>query len=123
MPVLGASEILGAIIQDDRPWGNFRQFTHNQESTVKILTVDAGQTLSLQQHEKRDELWIVLDTGLRVQVDDDVFEPAVGDEIIIMRGSPHRLSSAGPRGRVLEIAFGFFDESDIIRLEDAYNRA
>ncbi len=123
MPELSASDILGAIIQDNRPWGNFRQFTHNQESTVKILTVEAGQTLSLQQHEKRDELWIVLDEGLRVQVDDDVLEPSVGDEIIIMRGSRHRLASAGPRGRVLEIAFGYFDENDIVRLEDAYNRA
>lgn len=123
MPELSASEILGGIIQDDRPWGNFRQFTHNQETTVKILTVDPGQTLSLQKHEKRDELWVVLDPGLRVQIDDDVFEPAVGDELVIMRGQRHRLSSTGPRGRVLEIAFGYFDEQDIIRLEDAYNRA
>jgi mannose-6-phosphate isomerase len=123
MPDLSASEILGAIFQDNRPWGNFRQFTLNQESTVKILTVDPGQTLSLQQHEKRDELWIVLDPGLRVQVGEDVFEPSAGEEIVIMRGSRHRLSSAGPRGRVLEIAFGLFDENDIIRLEDAYNRS
>lgn len=120
---LTRDEILGQIRQDDRPWGNFRQFSHNQESTVKILTVEAGGTLSLQAHKKRDELWIVLDEGLRVQVDDEVIDARVGDEIVIMRGQRHRLSSLGRRGRVLEVAFGHFDEADIERFDDAYGRA
>ena len=30
------------IFQEERPWGNFRQFTHNTSSTVKIITVKAG---------------------------------------------------------------------------------
>ncbi len=119
---LTAREILDQILQDDRPWGNFRRFSHNQESTVKILTVEAGGTLSLQAHKLRDELWIVLDDGLRVQVDDQVIDANTGDEIVIMRGQKHRLSSRGPRGRVLEVAFGHFDEDDIERFDDAYGR-
>ena len=115
-------EVLAQIFSDERPWGNFRQFTLNQPTTVKILTVEAGGTLSLQSHVGRDELWAVLDDGLRVQVDDHVFEPSVGDEIIIMRGQKHRLSSTGPRGRVLEVAFGHFDENDIQRFDDIYGR-
>ncbi|MFN2613263.1 MAG: mannose-6-phosphate isomerase, partial [Actinomycetota bacterium] len=67
-------------------------------------------------------LWIVLDPGLRIQVDEGVVEPAVGAEIVIMRGQKHRLSSTGPRGRVLEVAFGYFDEDDIERFDDAYGR-
>lgn len=122
LPDPRAQEILDRIVQDDRPWGNFRQFTHNQTTTVKILTVEAGQTLSLQDHAHRDELWVVLDQGLRIELDDRVIEPEPGDEIVIVRGAKHRLSSAGARGRVLEIAFGTFDEDDIRRHDDRYGR-
>ncbi len=115
-------EILAQILQDDRPWGNFRRFTLNQQTTVKILTVEAGESLSLQSHAHRDELWIMLDEGLRVQVEDEIVEPRIGIELVIMRGQKHRLSSTGPRGRVLEVAFGHFDEDDIQRFDDVYGR-
>ena len=44
---------LGAVVRDERPWGAFERFTLNEPSTVKIITVNAGQTLSLQRHEHR----------------------------------------------------------------------
>ena len=47
------------VIEDTRPWGRFEQFTHNEVSTVKLITVAPGQRLSLQVHEHRDELWVV----------------------------------------------------------------
>jgi mannose-6-phosphate isomerase len=119
---LSEDQIMAQILQDERPWGNFRRFAHNQTCTVKILTVEAGGTLSLQSHRSRDELWIVLDEGLRVQIDDDVFDPKPKDEFIIMRGQKHRLSSVGSAGRILEVAFGYFDEDDIERYEDVYGR-
>jgi mannose-6-phosphate isomerase-like protein (cupin superfamily) len=39
--------------QIERPWGNFRQFTKNEFSTVKIITVRPNETLSLQSHSRR----------------------------------------------------------------------
>jgi mannose-6-phosphate isomerase len=111
------------IFVSKRPWGNFRQFTLNEPTTVKIITVEAGQQLSLQTHELRDELWIVLDDGIRVQIGDEVVDASVGDEFVIPRRTKHRLSSRGPKARVLEVAFGTFDEDDIVRLEDIYSRA
>src|SRR6266516_941542 len=113
MSELDQKEILKNIFEVERPWGKFRQYTHNQATTVKIITVAAGQMLSLQTHRKRDELWIVLDDGLRVQVDERIWQPLQGDEILIMRGSKHRLSSVHGQGKILEIAFGEFDENDI----------
>ena len=47
----------------DKPWGGFEQYTHNLPSTVKIITVAPGGTLSRQYHHHRDELWVVLDPG------------------------------------------------------------
>ena len=32
----------------EKPWGGFEQFTLNEISTVKILTIKPGQTFSLQ---------------------------------------------------------------------------
>ena len=114
---------LAAVIRDERPWGNFERFTLNEPSTVKIIEVAAGQRLSLQRHEHRDELWVALDPGLVFEIDGERIEPSVGDRTLIRAGQTHRLGSSGPAARILEIAFGHFDEDDIERLEDSYGRA
>ena len=61
-----------------RPWGSFEQYAHNQEVTVSFMTVNAGQRLSLQSHTGRAELWIVLDDGAEVQIDDAILRPRQG---------------------------------------------
>jgi len=48
--------------------------------------------------------------------------PKKGEEMFIPRNTLHRLSSK-KGGRVLEIAFGKFDENDIERVEDVYGRS
>lgn len=105
-----------------RPWGAFSQYANNREVTVSLMTVRAGQRLSLQSHTGRAELWIVLDPGAEVQVNDDVFRPARGDEIWIPAGARHRLASTGPDVRVLEVAFGNWQQEDITRHDDDYRR-
>ncbi len=115
-------DILNKIITVEKPWGNFRQFSLNEQSTVKILTVAPDQLLSGQRHKNRDELWVVLDPGLRVELDDEVFHPQVGEVLVIPRNTKHRLGSDGPEGRMLEVSFGTFDEDDIERFDDIYGR-
>jgi mannose-1-phosphate guanylyltransferase/mannose-6-phosphate isomerase len=111
-------------LTSDRPWGSFTQYCLNEPVTVKIITVNAGAELSLQRHQGRSELWIPLDWGLRVEVDGKTWEPAVHEEIWIPAGAIHRLSAPdGEGGRILEVAFGRFDEDDIERLSDRYGRA
>lgn len=111
-----------AIDRVERPWGTFDQYANNQEVTVSLMKVNAGQQLSLQSHKGRAELWIVLDNGARIQVGDKILEPDKGEEIWIPACTKHRLSSAGPEVRVLEIAFGNWKQGDIKRYEDDYNR-
>ncbi len=106
-----------------RPWGNFERFTLNEPCTVKIITVNADQELSLQQHEHRDEEWKILRGSGTVTVGGTKTPVAPGEEFRVLRGEKHRVSS-GPDGLVfLEIAFGQFDETDIQRFEDDYGRA
>jgi mannose-6-phosphate isomerase len=105
-----------------RPWGSFKQYAHNKEVTVSLMTVKAGQRLSLQSHTGRAELWIALDDGATVQVDEATLHPKAGDEIWIPAGAKHRLSSSDRDVRVLEVAFGNWQQEDITRYDDDYAR-
>jgi len=90
---------------------------------VKIITVVPGGTLSRQFHSHRDELWVILDPGARVELGKEVIDPPTGEKLFIPCKTVHRLSAVGDRAvRILEISFGEFDEEDIVRLEDAYGR-
>jgi mannose-6-phosphate isomerase len=110
-------------IKVDKPWGRFEQYTHNLPCTVKIITVAPGGTLSRQYHDRRDELWVILDKGAQVQLGEELIAPDTGEKVFIPRGTVHRLSTSGEKEvRILEISFGEFDEEDIVRLDDIYGR-
>lgn len=108
--------------EEVRPWGNFKRLTHNELSTVKIITVGPGQSISLQRHHHRDEYWYVFKgTGI-IHIDGIDYEAHEGRDFFCPSGCTHRVSG-GPEGTIfIEIAFGEFDENDIERLEDRYGR-
>lgn len=111
------------VFKDHRPWGNFQQFTLNEKTTVKVITVAPRQRLSLQRHEQRGEMWQVLEGTLEVTVGDDTWTASCGELVWIARGTTHRAANSGDEVvRFLEIAFGVFDEDDIERLQDDYER-
>jgi mannose-6-phosphate isomerase len=107
----------------ERPWGSFKQYAHNRDCTVSLMTVRPGQRLSLQSHTGRAELWIVLDAGAVVQVGEGERVCQAGDELWIPANEKHRLSCRGERPvRVLEVAFGNWQQDDIKRYADDYAR-
>lgn len=107
---------------DDRPWGFFNQFTHNEVSTVKIIDVAPEKRLSLQTHAHRSEFWHVISgTGIAT-IDTKEHAATEGDEFEIPSGTKHRLTAGKEGLKVLEIALGEFDEDDINRLEDDFGR-
>jgi mannose-6-phosphate isomerase len=105
-----------------RPWGSFTQFTHNEPTTVKIITVSPGQQLSLQYHTKRSEFWRILAGKPLITIDESTIEAKVGDEFTVPLQSKHRIAAQGEEVQILEVSFGTFDEDDIVRLEDKYGR-
>lgn len=107
---------------DKRPWGEERCLTQNEQSTVKLLYVKAGESLSLQVHHHRDEFWKVLSGNPETIVVDMSYKNKVGDEIFIPQDSQHRISAPTDDVIILEISTGDFDEKDEIRLDDKYNR-
>lgn len=119
---LRAIELLNNISLDERPWGKFEQFTANEVSTVKILEVKPQQRLSLQSHQHREELWVALDNGVVAEINGIKRYLNKGDKVVVPKEARHRLSSESGTVRVLEIAFGDFDENDITRYEDDFGR-
>ncbi len=111
------------IFTVERPWGNFQQFVSNEHVTVKVITVLPGHRLSLQTHSHRGEFWQVLDVPIEVTVAERTWSAEVGESVWVPCGALHRMANKGDRpGRLLEIAYGDFDEADIVRLEDDYAR-
>jgi len=107
----------------ERPWGAFSQYAFNECCTVSMMTVNPGQRLSMQSHTGRAELWIIIDDGALVEVDDDTRQCNAGDEVWISANARHRLSCPGDRAvRVLEVAFGNWQQADITRYADDYAR-
>ena len=110
------------VYQEERPWGNFRQFTHNVSSNVKILTVKPNESLSLQSHEKREEFWKIIKGDGIAYIGDKEYNIKEGDELNIPVFTKHSLSAGNFGVMVLEIATGDFDENDIVRYKDKYGR-
>lgn len=107
---------------EERPWGQFEQFCKNETVTVKIITVEPNKKLSLQYHHFRDEFWRVVGGSGKVVIGEETFATSVGDEWIIPKETKHRLMTDDETLIVLEISYGQFDEDDIVRLEDEYDR-
>lgn len=106
----------------ERPWGNFRQLTHNSLSTVKVHRIKPNEETSWQSHTKRSEFWHIVEGGGKILVEDQTYTVVPGDEHTAAVGAKHRWQ-AGPEGMILvEVAIGDFDEADITRYEDKYGR-
>jgi mannose-6-phosphate isomerase-like protein (cupin superfamily) len=110
------------IITTKKPWGSFTRFTNNELSTVKILHINKGEEFSLQHHTKREEFWKILKGNPKVTIGDKVDQATEGDEFFVEANVNHRISAEDDDVSVLEVSFGQFDEEDIVRIEDKYNR-
>ena len=105
-----------------KPWGKEEEFVLNSKCTVKILTVKPHSKTSLQKHHNRAEFWKVIDGNCMIWIGNRKTRAKVGDEFMIKKNQLHRLEGLSVEGKVLEISFGKFDEKDIVRVEDDYNR-
>lgn len=120
---------------EERPWGKFEVLSDFQvecdkyarrpgkDIVIKKITVKPGERLSYQTHQKRKETWIfVQGSGLVIQ---NGLEKQVlrGDIIEIQPFDKHRVINNREDDIVfIEVSEGEFDEKDIERLDDKYNR-
>jgi mannose-6-phosphate isomerase len=107
-----------------KPWGYELIFAENDRYAGKILHIAAGQLLSLQYHERKDETFYVLQGEVNLTVE----EGGELKEIRLPEGSSYHIAP-GVRHRMrAESACDLIEVSspeldDVVRLEDSYGRA
>jgi len=109
---------------DRRPWGFYEVLSDTDDHKVKRITVNPGKRLSLQSHKRRSEHWLIISGKGVVTLNNNNYELGEGGSIDIMKGVAHRITNPGDSPLIfIEIQMGdYFDEDDIIRLEDDYGR-
>lgn len=109
---------------EQRPWGSFTILDETNGYKTKRIIVKAGQRLSYQSHEKRDELWIIVGGIAKVTLDDIDREMSYGENVIIKKHQKHRIMNPGIEDLIfIEVQTGdYFGEEDIIRYQDDYSR-
>ena len=107
---------------EKRPWGEELWITQNAPSMIKILTVFPGECFSLQFHNNRDEYWRILSGNGVAIIGGNKTDLTTGQDCFVPRKTHHRLYGGTEKLVVLELAFGDFNEADIVHLEDKYGR-
>lgn len=109
----------------DKPWGHELIWAHADRYVGKKIVIEAGQRLSLQYHERKDESILVLKGTLRLHygatregVEQIDLEP--GQFAHIETGAVHRFEALAERVELVEVSTP--ELGDVVRLEDDYDR-
>ena len=108
----------------DKPWGWELVWAETETYAGKLLFVRAGESLSLQVHEVKEESWLVregrgfLELG-EVEGELDAREIHAGDAFHFPPGTVHRLTALEDL-LVIEVSTPELD--DVVRLDDRYGR-
>lgn len=109
----------------EKPWGYEIWFAHTEQYVGKLIHVEAGQLLSLQYHEHKDETMYCLegDAILIYEKEGELVEEVfnVGQSFHIKPFTKHRLKAGEKACTVLEASTSQVD--DVVRLTDSYGRA
>lgn len=108
----------------NRPWGWYEEIAEWSGNKVKRISVEPGQSLSLQMHFKRSEHWVVVAGVATVTVGNNTFQLAVGQHCDIQVEQVHRLANNTNQAvEIVEVQFGkYLGEDDIVRFNDMYGR-
>lgn len=109
----------------DKPWGHEIWFAHGERYAGKLLTIAAGERLSVQYHEEKDETSYLLSGRLLLSQGESAEEMAVDE---VGAGTAWRISpgtvhcvEALEDSVVIEVSTPELD--DVVRLADRYGRA
>ena len=106
-----------------KPWGHETIWAHTDRYVGKVLHIKAGQALSVQYHDRKDETVHLLNGELvyRVQVGDALEDMRLktGESFRITPGTIHQMEAVTDCD-VLEVSTPELD--DVVRLSDRYGR-
>ena len=109
----------------EKPWGWELIWADTELYVGKVLFVKAGESLSLQFHNEKDESWWVESGRARLELG-DAGQTVLNEEVIAAGacfryrpGTVHRVTAIEDT-TILEVSTPHLD--DVVRLEDAYGR-
>ena len=113
-----------SIEKEERPWGRFFVIHNEQNYKLKRIEVDPKGRLSYQYHNKRSEVWTIIEGIGRITINGQVKDYRSGETIIIPQGSKHRIENLENKSvKIIEAQIGsLLKETDIIRYKDIYGR-
>jgi mannose-6-phosphate isomerase len=123
--VTGARDRYGSSPRHvEKPWGWELIWSETDQYVGKLLFVRAGESLSLQYHEQKDESWLVREGRARLELGDvggelEALEIGPGDAFRWRPRTVHRLSAIEDT-LVVEVSTPHLD--DVVRVEDRYGR-
>ena len=108
----------------EKPWGWELIWAETESYVGKLLFVRAGQSLSLQYHEVKDEAWLVQEGRASLELGEvggelETLEIAAGDAFRYRPRTVHRVTAIEDL-LVIEVSTPHLD--DVVRLEDRYGR-
>jgi mannose-6-phosphate isomerase-like protein (cupin superfamily) len=108
----------------DKPWGWELWWTVTDNYVGKVIFINAGQRLSLQYHEEKDESVFVIDGEMTLHLEDESGELAPirlgpGEFHRVPVGKRHRFEAITDT-RLIEVSTPELD--DVVRLEDDFGR-
>ena len=90
-----------------RPWGYYRVLHDVQGAKTKELTINPGQSLSMQRHEYRSEYWLVTEGRCKVENDNNAVILQRHETYKIPTGEWHQLSNPYQEPcRIVELQYG-----------------
>ncbi len=104
----------------DKPWGREIWYAHTDHYAGKVLEVKAGQRLSLQKHNIKEETLYLLSGQVKLTYGDQIYDWKPGQSIHIPAGTVHRFQAIED-SILLEVSTPHLE--DVVRLEDDYQRA
>lgn len=111
-------------LTERRPWGSFTILQEGIGFKIKLIEIAAHKRLSLQQHKRRAEHWVVVSGAAKVTSGTKISLVNSNQSIYISKGKKHRLeNTANQPLRIVEVQTGsYLGEDDIERFEDDFKR-
>jgi mannose-1-phosphate guanylyltransferase/mannose-6-phosphate isomerase len=108
----------------NRPWGFYKSIILTSHAQGKIITVFPKSELSLQEHKKREEHWVIIKGKGQVILGESKLNVYPGKYVYIPKGCKHQIINDTNENIIFsEVQLGkYFGEDDIIRYNDKYGR-
>ena len=102
-------------LTERRPWGSFTILQEGLGFKIKLIEISPHKRLSLQQHNKRAEHWVVVSGAAKVVSGFRVSSGRSNQSIYIPKGQKNRLeNNTGRPLRIVEVQTGSYLEEDDI---------